>query len=52
MQSLKEVSRSHESMASSSVEVVQKNPNPNLVGDIRASVAKLEGAMGSGQHGG
>jgi len=75
MQSLKEASRSHESMASSSVEevlmkhnmrkmkdkldlirncmeVVQKNPNPNLVGEIRASVGKLEGAMGLGQHGG
>ena len=34
------------------MEVVQKNPNPNLVGEIRASVGKLEGAMGSGQHGG
>ena len=34
------------------MEVVQKNPNPNLVGEIRASVAKLEGAMGSGQHDG
>ena len=34
------------------MEVVQKNPNPNLAGEIRASVGKLEGAMGLGQHGG
>jgi len=75
MQSLKEASRSHESMASSAVEevlmkhnmrkmkvkldlirncmeVVQRNPNPNLAGEIRASVAKLESAMALSKHGG
>merc|ERR1719234_428148 len=34
------------------MEVVQKNQNPNLVGEIKASVAKLEGTMGLGKHGG